>query len=278
MLLTPRYGSNPVIVLDGAPAAIAGPVIRQRQRLASALERFSEGQWRHPSRCEGWSNRDVIIHLDSTNTFWAHSISSGVNNEPTELLATFDPVASPAELVEGSAELSSAEVLERFRTSTAALIDLLGSLDDEDWRKPAEAPPGHLSMSAVAHHALWDSWVHERDVLLPLGLIPDEENDEVTACLRYAAALGPALALNQGLARPGIVAISATEPTIRLLVEIGDRAEIRTGSTESAPALTGPAVKLVEAFSTRDPFPQPLPSDVSQLLSGLAEAFEVDSG
>lgn len=55
------------------------------------------------------------------------------------------------------------------RASAQSPNDLLGSLEAVDWEALAEAPPGHITVSAVTHHALWDSWIHERDVLLPLG-------------------------------------------------------------------------------------------------------------
>lgn len=66
MQLTPRYGTNPIITLDGKPSDILAPVTRQRRRFADALAAFTDDEWAHPSRCAGWSNRDVIIHVDST--------------------------------------------------------------------------------------------------------------------------------------------------------------------------------------------------------------------
>lgn len=131
--LTPRYGADPVITLDGEPAAIVGPAIRQRRRLADAVAAFTDEQWAQPSRCEGWSARDVIVHLDSTNTFWWFSIAQGLAGEPTEFLATFDPVASPAELVADAADRPTADVVDRFVASTDALADLLASLDGPQW-------------------------------------------------------------------------------------------------------------------------------------------------
>ncbi len=107
MQLTPRYGPDPVITLDVAPAEILQPTVRQRARLAAALGAFSDEQWVHPSRCDGWSSRDLIVHLDSTNRFWSYSIAAGLRGEPTRLLATFDPVASPAELVADSGDVST---------------------------------------------------------------------------------------------------------------------------------------------------------------------------
>lgn len=278
MQLTPRYGAQPVITLDGPPAAIAGPLIRQRRRLATALASFTDEQWSHPSRCAGWSNRDVIVHLDSTNTFWSMSIAAGVHGEPTRFLATFDPVASPAQLVTGSGDVSTGEVLARFVASTDALVGLCSSLDHAGWSAAAEAPPGHVSVSAVAHHALWDSWVHERDVLVPLGLAPEPEADEVAACLRYVAALGPALALNRGAAGSGVLAIDATGPDVVVVVDIGEEVVVRAGAA-GAPTvelrLAGDAVELLEALSVRRPLSQLIPAESAWMLRGLSDTFDV---
>ena len=189
MQLNPHYGADPVLVLEGDPTAILDPTVRQRRRLAATTGGLTDTEWAHPSRCEGWSARDVIgIH--GTNAFWTQSIAAGLRGEPTRFLATFDPVTSPARSVARSQQLSSAEVRDRFIESTDALCTLLESLGTDDWTLLAEAPPGHVTISAVAHHALWDAWVHERDILLPLDADVGAADDEVTACLRWVAASG----------------------------------------------------------------------------------------
>ncbi len=152
----------------------------------------------------------------------------------------------------------------------------MSSLGDDDWTELAEAPPGHLSISAVAHHALWDSWVHERDILLPLGILPDEEADEVAASLLYAASLSPAFAIRNGTVRGGTLAVTVTEPTVSLVVEISDRVAVRHGSAEADLRLSGGAVELLEALSIRAPLTQSIPEQSSWMLSGLAEVFDVE--
>lgn len=275
MQLNPRYGPDPVITLDGSPAAIAEPAIRQRQRFVAMLGSLTEEQWGRPSRCAGWSNRDVVVHLDSTNAFWAHSIDSGVRGDPTRLLASFDPVTSPAEFVAAGADLSADEVLESFTASTEGLVERWATLDGADWSKPAEAPPGHLSISAVSHHALWDSWVHERDVLLPMGAAPEEHADEVAACLRYVAALGPAVAINRGAQGAGVLEVAVTDPDLTFGVAIDEhRAAVRAGPADDPSALTGDAVELVEALSLRAPLDQEVPPGLAPMFAGLTEAFD----
>lgn len=276
MQLSPRYGTDPIITLDGSPSAILAAVTRQRSRLSATLAGFTEEQWAHPSRCAGWSNRDVVVHLDSTNAFWSFSIAAGLRGEPTQFLATFDPVASPAQLVAGSQDVPSPEVLDRFTKSTESLIHQLGALDDDGWSVLAEAPPGHIAVSAVAHHALWDSWVHERDILLPQGLATDLEADEIAACLRYVAALAPAFAVNSGRVRGGKLTIEATEPDISISVDIGNRVAVSADSDKAADLLlTGDAVELVEALSIRQPLARSIRADTMWMVSGLAEVFDV---
>lgn len=280
MQLSPRYDADPIIRLDGEPAGIARPAIRQRRRLVEALASFDDDDWAHPSRCAGWSNRDVIVHLDSTNPFWVYSIASGAGGTPTRLLATFDPVESPAQMVAAD-DVSTGELLERFTSSTEALADLWESLDGEGWSSIAEAPPGHISVSAVAHHALWDSWVHERDVLLPLDRVPDVEADEVAAGLRYAAALAAALGVTQRGAGAGsgsgVLSIAGSDPDVSAIVEIGDCVVVRSGvADEPDLVVTGNAVELLEALSVRAPLRQAVPPESSWMINGLAELFEAE--
>lgn len=281
MQLAPRYqgGSgdhdDPVLALDGPPAAILGPAVRQRRRLAELLAGFTEEQWLHPSRCDGWTNRDVIVHLDSTNGFWAFSIQSGLRGEPTRFLATFDPVTSPAALVSAAAGTTSAEVLDRFAASTNAFVEVLESLTDDDWTRLAEAPPGHISVSALVHHALWDSWVHERDILLPLGIAPTQDAEEIAACLRYGAGLAPAFTLARDPSRRGVLAISTTEPSVDAVISVDGRVTVTTGRDDAADlVLGGDSVELLEALSIRRPLVTTVPEECSWLLAGLADMFD----
>ncbi len=280
MQLTPHYGPDPILVLDGPPSAIGAPAIRQRQRLAATLSSLTDEQWSHPSRCAGWTSRDVIVHLDSTNMFWFHAIGAGLRGEPTRFLTTFDPVASPAHSVAGDTT-PAIELLSRFQASTDALVSLWASLDDDSWSALAEAPPGHISVSAVTHHALWDSWVHERDVLVPLGIRADEHADEIAACLRYAAGLGPALARTRGPEGRGVLAVTATDPEVSIVVDIGDRVEVRSrgvGTDTDSDAdvvLGGRAIDLLESLSIRRRLEVALPAEHAWMLSGLSETFDL---
>jgi uncharacterized protein (TIGR03083 family) len=275
MQLTPMYDNPAFFRLDLPLGDPSVPMLRQRRRLATLLGELDDAQWATGSRCAKWSVRDVIAHLGTTNQFWVFAIGSALAGEPTRFLADFDPVSSPAELVDAGRSSTTTEVREQFVESTEALAAAVDRLDDDAWSKLGEAPPGHIPLRAVALHALWDGWVHERDIVLPLGLAPVEEPDEVTGCLVYATALSPAFAVARGATREGAIGVAATDPDTRFVVEVGESVAVRAGEApRDALHLTGSAVDLIEALSIRAPLPCPVDDSQRWLLAGLSRAFD----
>lgn len=274
MLLTPRYGDRPIVSIE---ARVEGPhpVIGQRQRLAALLSELSAEEWQEPSRCAGWTVQDVVTHLVSTNQFWAFSIQSGVAGEPTRFLGTFDPVASPAELVDQAQGKPPVETLEQLTASTEQLRAVVEALDDDGWQQLAEAPPGHLPVSLVADHALWDCWVHERDIVLPLGRPAAVEPDEVLTCLRYGAALGRAFEVCAGAEPARPVALDVRDPDALVVVTVdGEVVHVAEGpAPDGADRHAGDAVDILEMLSMRD-VGQPVPATVRSLTAGLATVFD----
>ncbi|MGH9086133.1 MAG: maleylpyruvate isomerase N-terminal domain-containing protein [Acidimicrobiales bacterium] len=276
MRLTPCYDGPPVLVVDGPVDDPSVPLLRQRQRLRDVLAGLDQAQWATESRCAGWSVQDVIAHLVGTNQFWAASMAAGLAGVPTRFLGSFDPVATPAEMVGGMRSLTPADVLARFVESNAALAALVGDLDPDAWTVLAEAPPGHVPLHAVALHALWDAWIHERDVVLPLGLPAAEEPDEVAACLMYVAGVGPAFSVSSHPGRRGLLAVEATDPDLQLLVEAGPTVHVRScAAAAGTPTLAGTAVDLVEALSFRAPLQHDLLDDARWMITGLGTVFDV---
>jgi uncharacterized protein (TIGR03083 family) len=276
MQLQPRYGDDPILAVETTLDGVGVPMLRQRRRLAELLGSFDDEQWAAPTRCAGWSVQDVVAHLVTTNRFWAASITAGRAGTPTQILASFDPVATPAALVDSVRSWSNAEAFEQFVETTDLLAAAVDGIDERAWSTTlAEAPPGHIALNAVVMHALWDAWVHERDIALPLGIDAVEVHDEVAACLQYAAALGPAFLASTGSTRPGVLRVVASGPDVDIVVEIGSNIVVRDTINETiAPTVQGRAVDLVEGLSFRSEFPS-VPDDAQWMMGGLAEVFEV---
>ncbi len=273
MQLTPRYDSDPILALDGDPASIGAPAVRQTRRLVDRLGDLTEEQWAHQTRCDAWTVRDVIVHLTITNQFWAMSVLAGLAGDPTKILANFDPAASPLEMGATNVDLPD-KVLADFAEATDGWAGVIEGLSDEDWRATAEAPPGHISVSAVVHHALWDSWIHERDIFVPLAGELIEEPDEISKSLRYAIGLGVTLDLSRDNARTGAVAFDVAQPTDTFTLVVEDSASVESGRVGEAPVVESDAVPLLEGLSLRAPMPVELGEDVAWVFEGLKAAFD----
>ena len=280
MQLTPRYDGPPLVEVDASLGDPSVPTLRQRRRMADDLATFTPEEWTAPSRCEGWTVQDVVAHLVTVNQFWAMSITAGRDGTPTRFLATFDPVASPAQLVDRMRAVSTDEVLAQFVASVDAMATSLEGLDGAGLATLAESPPGHVPISALLLHALWDSWIHERDILLPIGRTQELHADEVVACLAYAGAVGPAFGAATGSTRTGTLTIDATDPDVTVVIDVATSVCIRVEAlgNHEGPRLTGKAVDLTDALTFRVPFPDgakdQLPPDQHWLLGGLDAVFD----
>ena len=151
---------------------------RHRRRFADAAASLDEEALAHPTRCTEWSVADVLRHGCDVDEWFR----AGAAGDPTPLRdASFDAITTPQELVEAQrAEASDASARERFVESSYAVASEAEASGSDRWGAPAASPIENLfervglSIGAVPwwlatlHHFL-DSFVHERDVLLPLG-------------------------------------------------------------------------------------------------------------
>ena len=103
------------------------------------------------------------------------------------------------------------------------------------WAAPGVSPVGHVRMRALAHHALWDSWIHERDIAMPLGLPLTEDAEEMELILRYAVGLSPSFHASIGADKTGVLAVEATEPDLSLVVRAGLCVLVSEGTDTNAP-------------------------------------------
>jgi uncharacterized protein (TIGR03083 family) len=277
VLLSPRYDAAPVLAVEARTPG-PHPVLQQRDRLGAQLRELAPDEWRAPSRCDAWTVQDVITHLNTTNGFWTVSMGQALAGEPTRLLTTFDPVATPAQLVEVSRGVDPDATLATYLEGVADLRSVVDGLTERQWDEViGEAPPGHLPLRLVADHALWDCWVHERDVLLPLGRPAHEDPDEILTSLRYAAGLGRGFVLQQeaGASAGGAVELLVTGPDARLVVDAGEeQVRVHDGpAPRGARSVELPAVALLEMLSMRE-VGQPVPEAVRWLTAGLATVFD----
>src|SRR5262245_52405100 len=143
----------------------------QQAELSKLVAGLSEADWSRPSRCEGWSIADVLIHLAQTNAM----ATGSAQGRFAEVVANLTEGVGPAADVDEGADLMvrrergrpSAEVRARWEASATALREALEAVDPStrvDW------VAGQLSARTLATTRLAETWIHTGDVADGLGL------------------------------------------------------------------------------------------------------------
>lgn len=280
--LRQHHGAPAPLEVDDTLGPVVAPWRAHRERLVRELEALTDEQWRAPSRCDGWSVQDVVSHLVSADQFWVVSLLAATDGSPTEILRDFDPAGTPEDLVAPTRADPPAEVLDRFRAGTAVFVATVDGLDEAAWAAVGESPIGHVPVPLVLAHAHWDSWLHERDVLVPLGSAPPVEPEELAVATWYALGIGAVQGgllddpepVGPGLDDPIDVTLAFDDlPDLALRLRIGRRVELSRGDPDRA-VEAGSALALVERFTGRrdDPVHPTLPDD---LVAHLERAFQI---
>jgi uncharacterized protein (TIGR03083 family) len=279
VLLAPRYDGPTILEIDGRPTDQLVALTRQRRRMQAMLGELTDLEWTTASRCDGWTVRDVVAHLVGVNSFWHASICAGLAGTPTRILGGgFDPATTPPLMVDQMSALTAGQTLDQLVATNEALLGVVTPLTDEGWSTIAESPAGHVSIRLLAQHALWDCWIHERDIAIPLGIATAAEPDEVRSCLQYAAVVSPVLGMGLQRVHTGTFAVDATDPDIRFMLDVASSVSLHNeAAAASVPTLRGDATALIEALSLRAPMPASTPIEWVQLLGGLATAFDAVS-
>jgi uncharacterized protein (TIGR03083 family) len=155
----------------------------QRRRFAAVLKGFGPDDWAAPTRCVCWSAHEVVRHLCDGNAVGA---AAGPNDRTLDSTAGFDPRTTPRVWLTASAGESPSATLSRFVATTEELLALLRGRLAQNLRFDVRLPYGPTDWTVLVLHGFWDSWLHERDVLLARG-IPHPTDADATS---YAAAYG----------------------------------------------------------------------------------------
>ncbi len=268
------YDEDLVLDAPDGPEAVIQPWRRHRRRFLAALGDLSAQQWRSTTRCDDWDAIGVVWHLITADQFWVASLAGGAGGRPTSILRGFDPTTSPGAITESSRQDSPGQTLASFGDSTALFERTVDAIDGDAWELTAESPLGHVSARLALAHAFWDSWLHERDILVPLGLGTAPETDELWVTTWYSVLAGAVqgglpsddAAIAPGPSAPFTECLSFEEfPDRSLEVTVGEDVAVIQRVTDSAPTVS--ALALVEYFTgrTADPGSELPPELAAQL-------------
>lgn len=190
----------------------------QHRELDALLAPLEDGAARRPSRCEGWTVADVVLHLAQSDELAVASITGRVPAGTSAIdLATAGPgggtVTSTDEWAEASVArerdaLQWSELRDRWRATAAALVDVARRAD------PHERVPwviGELPVRTLATTRLAEAWIHTGDVAEALGA-PIVSTERLWHIARLAWRTLPYAFARAGRGAPGAVALELKGP------------------------------------------------------------------
>jgi uncharacterized protein (TIGR03083 family) len=155
-------------------------------------------QWAAQSLCPDWTARGVLVHATTIE-----QVLVGWKPGSEAPFAGIAPV---------HAELNALEpggLLERFRSVVAERTAELGAMSDDDFATPGVTPVGPGTYGRFMAIRVFDNWVHERDIRVPLGIPGDDSGpaaemslDEVEMSLGYIVGKKIGLGDGKGMRSP----------------------------------------------------------------------------
>jgi uncharacterized protein (TIGR03083 family) len=177
------------------PAHLLEVFSRQRQRFVAVLRGFGPADWAAPTRCAEWSAHDVVRHLCDGNTLLA---STGPDDRTLDLSTGFDPRVSPRGWPVVSASEPAGATLARLLATTDDLLTVARDRLARQHSFDVHLPYGPMDWTVFVLHGFWDSWLHERDVLLPPGREHPTDDDATGYVTAYGLFIAAVIAAKFG--------------------------------------------------------------------------------
>lgn len=169
---------------------------------------LTDEQWAAPSLCPAWDVRGVVGHLGGVE----HML---LGEEPGSMTETI-PFAKVGEWLAAVDGLGNDEFLARYRATIDARRAELDTYTDEQLERTSLTPVGPGTYGRFMAVRVFDYWVHEQDMRVPLGLPGHESGpaaemaiDEIHRSLPYI--VGKKIGLADGMS----IAFELTGPVHR---------------------------------------------------------------
>ena len=152
--------------MDEFVAALA----EQQAELRDLLAGLEPSAWSRPSRCEGWTAGDVVLHVAQTNEMAIASVEGRFAEFLTEAGRDLAPAADvdegAARMVEKERGPAGDALRDRYVEGAETLRTLL---DVGDPHARVQWVAGELSLRTLTVTRLAETWIHTGDVADALG-------------------------------------------------------------------------------------------------------------
>jgi len=184
----------------------------QQAELATIMDRMTEIEWRAPTRCEGWTTSDVVLHLAQSDEMAVASASgrfprSG-GDGTTDWNGTQSVDEGVARMVERERGIGIVDLRERWTSTARELVRVLDHMDLST-RVPWVA--GDLSARTLATTRMAETWIHAGDVGDAIG-VALEQTGRLRLVARLAWRTLPYAFASAGRTMAGPIAFRLTSP------------------------------------------------------------------
>lgn len=146
---------------------VVGHLLQCFDSIDGLLDGLTDEQWATQSLCPAWTVRGVVTHLGAIE----HMLSG---LEPGALDETV-PFARAGEWIAEVEGLNTTELLARYREVIARRRDELEVLTDTEFDRAGMTPVGPGTYGRFMNIRVFDLWVHEQDMRVPLRLPGHED-------------------------------------------------------------------------------------------------------
>jgi len=198
--------------MDKEAAGALDALRAQHRDLSGILESLPPHGWQRPTRCDGWTVADVVLHLAQTDEMAMASLEGRVEGFLRDRVSdgsatTVD--AGAAAMVERERATGPEAIRQRWATAASKLDEMLAGRDPHDrvvW------VAGELSVRTLATTRLAEAWIHTGDVAGAVGA-PVVMDDRLRHIARLAWRTLPYAFARDGRRLAGPVAFFLQSPS-----------------------------------------------------------------
>src|SRR5258708_4657144 len=246
----------------------------QRQRFVAVLQQFGPDDWAAPTRCADWSAHDVVRHLCDATGFAA---AAGSDDRTLDVTAGFDPRVMPGRWLAATAGESPGATVRRLVATTQELLAAARDRVTQDRRFNVHLPYGPMDWTVLLLHCFWDSWIHEREVLLARGMEHPTDSDATGYATAYGVFIAAAVAAMFGAQVREKLSLGGDGGGV---FEVDSSDGIMLTATQMRTA-GPPAAQVADALAGRADIAavlSDLPASSRAALSPLADFFNTPAG
>jgi uncharacterized protein (TIGR03083 family) len=233
--------SRPVTRLD--KSEVLSGLFASWDAIDRAVDDLPDDAWDKATSLPGWTVHDVVAHVTGTE-----SMLQGAGTPEADIdVSTLEHVRNDIGVlnerwVRKLRGLPHADLLERFRATTAQRREALSAMGEGQWHELTATPAGPDSYGRFMRVRIFDCWMHEHDVREAVRRSPTDGAfdgaDSRLALDEIAASMGFVVGKLGGAPEGSRIRLELTGPLSRTInVSVDQRARV-VGELDAEPTAT----------------------------------------